>query len=95
MKGIKKLSSNKSTITVQEVHEFVPLADVHRLNNIDTYLIIVNKPKIQIIGAESPVKQAEKLMAKLNEHNIKALFVALDDKDEIKIIEMKRVLKNA
>jgi hypothetical protein len=80
----------KQIVTVEEVHQIVPEADVVKLSTANTYLIIVNKPKIYLAGSSnSPLKEAEKLMQLLNDRGIKALYIALDEKDEIKILEMK------
>jgi hydroxymethylpyrimidine/phosphomethylpyrimidine kinase len=82
----------KEKITVKEVKQIQPNADTYTLNVSQAYLIIVNKPKIQMIGQQSSISNAQKLQEVLVKHGISAIMIALDDNDEIKILELKRNL---
>jgi copper(I)-binding protein len=80
----------KEKVTLKQIKDLQPNAEVYTLNTTHVYLVIVNKPKIQLVGQQSSVGNAQKLMELLNKNGISALMIALDDKDEIQILEMKR-----
>jgi hydroxymethylpyrimidine/phosphomethylpyrimidine kinase len=77
-------------VTVKEIKNLVPNAEVYTLNVAQVYLILVNKPKVKLIGSQDSVGNAQKLQEILVRSGVTAIMVALDDADELKIIELKR-----
>jgi hypothetical protein len=86
----------KKPLIVQEIKELEPKADVYSLrpqNHI--YLIVVQPPKVKLIGSNpnASIEAGSALVKMLDDRGIQALLVTIDFKDEIKIIELKRTLR--
>lgn len=85
----------KKPIIVKEIKELEPNSDVYSLKDNHVYLIVVQPPKVKLIGSNSnaSIEAGGALVKMLDERGVKALLVTMDFKDEIKIIELKRTLR--
>jgi hypothetical protein len=77
-------------ITVKELKDLEPRADAYEFKQPNFYVIVVNKPRVVLSGvSQSSIDNANNLGQLLQKHGIKCILVALDDKDEIKVLELK------